>query len=101
MCDFAGFVAYGHLIHNDTEGPHIYGRTNPYTICHLWGLVVNSTNAPLHVALLSVRVNKVAEAEIADFCDWIVLTVLLLDEDVVDLDVCMDHTSLMYIVDAI
>ena len=41
-----------------------------------------------------------AEAKVADFCDWIVLPSLLLDEYVINLDVCMNDSSLMNIVDA-
>ena len=113
MLDLFWLVTNGHLIEDDTEGPHVDSRRDPGLIAHFRCLVVLRTNQPLHEGHLLGRVNNVAQAKVANLCNWTLLFVLLLnlvlssviglalvlleDEYVVNLDVSVDDASLMHV----
>lgn len=73
MTDFIGLVAYGHLVQHNAEGPHVYSGTDLNAVGHLRRLIVLRAHAPFHESQLTLRFEEMAEAEVADFRDRLVI----------------------------
>ena len=103
VLDLFGLVANCHLIEDNAKCPHVNGSRNPSFICHLRGLVISRSYHDLHVGLLAVRVDYMAQTEVTDLCHWdflvvgLLTVVLMLDQDIVDFDVCVNDPTLMQI----
>ena len=110
-------VADGHLIEDDTKGPHVDSWCDPGLITHFRCLVILRANQPFHEGHLLGRINNVAQAKVTNLCNWALLFVFLLnlmlnsvigmalilleDEYIVNLDVSVNDTSLVHVPEAL
>lgn len=99
-----------HFIETDPVGPHVNSRTDPDSSCHLRGLVILRTDQPFHVGSLLSWLHKMTKTEITYFSDGVLFAftffawcpgVFLLEKDIVDFDIRVNHASLVHIPDAL
>ena len=110
VLNFLWFITNCHFIKDDAIGPHVHSWQDPSIICHFGCLVVLCADDNFHVALLAFGIDDMAQSEVTNFSHWTLLFILLLrfiflsfleNEDIVDFDVCMNHASLMHIMDSV
>ena len=100
MLDFLRFIPYCHLIQHYPQCPDIHSWCNLDSICHLRSVIVRCPNKVLHIGTLLGWIHHMTQPKVAQFCNWTLLTLsraCLIDQNIVDFNVCVNNSSLMQI----